>query len=152
SKHTPPAEPAVIAKTETPAPPPAAAPTPAKPEPAKAEPEKKPEETKPTETPKPQQPRKRAKVQALGYLPGTSEEQQTEIKDLIGTLTNLDLTRESDRARDRLIEIGEPAVPRLLTRMQELKLDDEQEIIVGSLINKTLSRIAPSDVSEGIAY
>jgi hypothetical protein len=150
-KHEPPAEPAVVAKVETPAPPAAVAPPAPVKEPEKAQPEKKAEETKPAETPKPQ-PKKRAKVQALGYLPGTSEEQQSEIKDLITTLTNLDLTRESDRARDRLIEIGPPAVPRLLTRMQELKLDDDQEIIVGSLINKTLSRIAPSDVSEAIAY
>ncbi len=113
---------------------------------------KKVEEPPKSEAPKPRVSRKLYRPQLLGPLPGVPEETQREIDQLIGTLINLDLTRESDRARNRLIEIGEASVPRLLNKMHQLKLDDEDDIHRGNLLNRTLVALAPKEEAEKIGY
>ncbi|MBI1853077.1 MAG: hypothetical protein HYR85_22295 [Planctomycetes bacterium] len=154
-KKEPAAEP-VRATTDTAkatAPPESATPPVSSAEIARRELEQKEKEKKAAEPPKPLKPKvTRYKPQALAFLPDTSEAMKTEINELLATLTNLDLTRESKRAKERLVEIGQPAVPRLLTRLQEIKIDDEQEILVGSLINQTLHDIAGDEVWEKIQY
>ena len=65
----------------------------------------------------------------LGHLEDTPAELRTRIDSLIATMIDLELTREATKARNDLIEIGKPAIPRLLTKLYEIPLDTEDQSI-----------------------
>lgn len=65
-----------------------------------------------------------AEVVPLEHLADTPAALRTEIDQLIAELARADnLPRERSKARSRLREIGKPAVPRLLTRFNDIKAD-----------------------------
>ncbi len=61
----------------------------------------------------------------LAYLDDTPQVLRDEIEGLFETIINMELTKEISRAKARLIEIGKPAIPRLLTGLYELPIDTE---------------------------
>ncbi len=76
-----------------------------------------------------------AEPRPLEHLADTPPEMRAEIDRLYATLIDLDLTREASAARSRLIEIGRPAMPILLTGLYEIPLDtDEQGIQVNQIV------------------
>ena len=61
-----------------------------------------------------------SELSPLGHLPDTPEELRTEIDKLIVELTDLSEDgRVFNRHVDRIVEIGRPAIPRLLNQMYE---------------------------------
>ncbi|MDG1500405.1 MAG: hypothetical protein P8R48_10585 [Planctomycetota bacterium] len=77
----------------------------------------------------------------LEHLEGTPAELITEMDALFATITNLDLTTEIGVAKDRLEEIGKPAIPMLLTGLYEIPLDTEDQARQVQNIVDTLRRI-----------
>lgn len=65
----------------------------------------------------------------LDHLEDTPPELRERIDSLIATMIDLDLTREASRAREELVQIGRPAIPRLLTKLWEIPLDTEDQSI-----------------------
>jgi len=71
-----------------------------------------------------------AEVVPLDHLADTPAELRTEIDRLIGELVRPGaLPRELSKVRARLREIGKPAVPRLLTRFNDIKADTPEGIV-----------------------
>lgn len=60
----------------------------------------------------------------LAHLDSTSPELRAEIDSLYAKIIDLSLTKEMSQAKLRLQEIGKPAMPRLLTGLYEIPLDD----------------------------
>jgi predicted Zn finger-like uncharacterized protein len=77
----------------------------------------------------------------LGHLEDTPAELQSEIDGLLVTMLDLELTKEGGRARRRLVEIGRPAIPPLLTKFYEIPADDEPNRIRCNMIDQALSDI-----------
>ncbi|MEQ1895512.1 MAG: zinc-ribbon domain-containing protein, partial [Planctomycetota bacterium] len=77
----------------------------------------------------------------LGHLADTPEELRKEIDSLLATMLDLELTKEGGRARARLVEIGKPAIPPLLTKFYEIPADDEPNRIRCNMIDQALSDI-----------
>lgn len=77
----------------------------------------------------------------LGHLEDTPAELRQEIDGLLATMLDLDLTKEGGRARARLVEIGRPAIPPLLTKFYEIPADDEPNRIRCNMIDQALSDI-----------
>ena len=77
----------------------------------------------------------------LDHLEGTAPELITEMEALFATIINLDLTTEIGDAKDRLEEIGKPAIPMLLTGLYEIPLDTEDQARQVQNIVDTLRRI-----------
>lgn len=63
----------------------------------------------------------------LAHLETTPPSLRKEIDELYGKIIDLSLTKEMSRAKNRLTEIGKPAVPRLLTGLYEMPLADFDE-------------------------
>ncbi len=80
-------------------------------------------------------------AEALPHLADTPPELRERIDKLYATMTDLDLTRESNKAREELIAIGKPAIPTLLTGLFETKLDTQDESIKANIIAVALRRI-----------
>ncbi|MEZ5965197.1 MAG: hypothetical protein R3F56_15290 [Planctomycetota bacterium] len=71
-----------------------------------------------------------AEIVPLDHLADTPPELRTEIDRLVGELVRTDLVpRERSKVKARLREIGKPAVPRLLTRFNDIKADSADGII-----------------------
>ncbi len=96
--------------------------------------------------------RSRYEVRNLGHLETTSEDQRAEIDELIVALVQLDDIRASDNARDELISIRKPAVPRLLNRFVGLSMDNEDHIQMANIVHRTLSEIARLDEDNEISF
>lgn len=77
----------------------------------------------------------------LGHLADTPPELQKKIDDLIATMLDLELTKESARAQRALVELGKPAIPVLLTKFFEIPADTEPNRIRCNMIDQTLERI-----------
>jgi predicted Zn finger-like uncharacterized protein len=77
----------------------------------------------------------------LEHLDDTPEALRKEIDTLIATMLDLELTKEAARAQRRLVEIGKPAIPALLTRMYETPADTEPDRIRLNLLDQSLQRI-----------
>jgi hypothetical protein len=80
-------------------------------------------------------------AEALEHLEETQPEMRERIDSLYATMTDLDLTRESNQARDELVEIGKPVIPVLLTGLFETRLDTEEESIKANIVVVALRRI-----------
>lgn len=80
-------------------------------------------------------------AEALEHLTDSSPELRERIDRLYATMVDLDLTRESNAARDELIEIGKPAIPTLLTGLFETRLDSQDESIKANIIVVALRNI-----------
>jgi predicted Zn finger-like uncharacterized protein len=65
----------------------------------------------------------------LPHLEDTPPELRTRIDKLIDTMLDLDLTKEASRAREDLVKIGRPTIPRLLTKLYEIPLETEDQSI-----------------------
>jgi predicted Zn finger-like uncharacterized protein len=63
----------------------------------------------------------------LAHLEGTSPELIAEMEELFAIILNLDLTTEIGDAKNRLEEIGKPAIPMLLTGLYEIPLENEDQ-------------------------
>lgn len=71
-----------------------------------------------------------AEITPLEHLADTPPELRSEIDRLIGELIRTDsLPRERSKVKARLREIGKPAVPRLLTRFNDIKADSQEGIV-----------------------
>ncbi len=81
----------------------------------------------------------------LEHLADTPPELRARIDALCGTMTDLDLTKESSRAQAELIEIGRPALPILLTGLYQTPLDSEANAIKINLIDQALRTITGFD-------
>jgi hypothetical protein len=77
----------------------------------------------------------------LGHLEDTPEEVRKEIDALLATMLDLELTKEGARARRRLVEIGRPSIPPLLTKFFEIPADSEENRIRCNMIDQALSDI-----------
>jgi predicted Zn finger-like uncharacterized protein len=77
----------------------------------------------------------------LGHLEETPPEVRERIDQLVATMLDLELTKESGRAQHDLVAIGRPAIPILLTKFFETPADSEQNRIRCNLIDQTLQRI-----------
>jgi len=77
----------------------------------------------------------------LEHLADTPEELRKEIDGLLTTMLDLELTKEGSRARRRLVEIGRPAIPALLTKFFELPADSEENRIRCNIVDQALSAI-----------
>ena len=77
----------------------------------------------------------------LPHLDDTPPELRAEIDQLYATMIDLELTKESTRARARLQEIGRPAIPILLTGLYEIPLDTEPQSIQVNMIAVALRKI-----------
>ena len=80
-------------------------------------------------------------AEALQHLSDSSPELRERIDSLYATMVDLDLTRESNAARDELIAIGKPAIPKLLTGLFETRLDTEDQSIKANIIVVALRNI-----------
>ena len=63
----------------------------------------------------------------LEHLESTPPELRAEIESMYADIINMDLTKEQSRAKARLVEIGKPAIPRLLTGLYEIELTDDDK-------------------------
>lgn len=77
----------------------------------------------------------------LGHLEDTPAELRKEIDGLLVTMLDLELTKEGARARRRLVEIGRPAIPPLLTKFFEIPADTQENRIRCNMIDQALSDI-----------
>lgn len=77
----------------------------------------------------------------LEHLEDTPEPLRQEIDGLIATMLDLDLTKEAARAQARLVAIGKPAIPPLLTKMYETPADTEHDRIRLNLLDQALQSI-----------
>lgn len=77
----------------------------------------------------------------LPHLDDTPAVLRNEIDELFATMTDLDLTTEASAAQHRLVDIGRPAIPILLTGLYETPLDSEENAIKCNLMVQTLRRI-----------
>ena len=77
----------------------------------------------------------------LAHLEDTPDELRKEIDGLLVTMLDLELSKEGGRARARLVEIGKPAIPPLLTKFYEIPADDEPNRIRCNMIDQALSDI-----------
>ena len=77
----------------------------------------------------------------LGHLEETPPELRTRIDELVATMLDLELTKESSRAQRALTDIGRPAIPILLTKFFEIPADTEENRIRCNLIDQALRRI-----------
>lgn len=77
----------------------------------------------------------------LAHLEDTPEELRKEIDGLLATMLDLELTKEGSRARRRVVEIGRPAIPALLTKFFEIPADSEDNRIRCNMIDQALSDI-----------
>jgi predicted Zn finger-like uncharacterized protein len=80
-------------------------------------------------------------AQKVGHLATTSAELRTRIDEALGKVLDLSNPRSSSTASHELEEIGEPAVPRLLSAWVDLKMDDSNDAIRGNLIDQVLQTI-----------
>lgn len=76
----------------------------------------------------------------LAHLDDTPQELRDEIESLFVTIIDMNLTKEISRAKNRLVEIGKPVIPRLLTALFELPIDpangtDEDERMVQNVVD-----------------
>lgn len=77
----------------------------------------------------------------LEHLADTPQELRDEIDRLFATMIDLDLTKEASRAQARLVEIGRPAIPVLLTGLYEEPLATEDDAIQVNMIVQSLRSI-----------
>ena len=77
----------------------------------------------------------------LGHLEDTPEALRQEIDALLVTMLDLELTKEGSRARRRLVEIGRPAIPALLTKLYEIPVDTQENRIRCNMVDQALSDI-----------
>jgi len=77
----------------------------------------------------------------LGHLETTPQELRDVIDALVDTMTDLDLTREAAAAKRRLVDIGRPAIPILLTQLFENPLENQDQAIQGNMVVETLREI-----------
>jgi hypothetical protein len=71
-----------------------------------------------------------AEIVPLAHLADTAPELREEIDRLVGDLVRIELLpRERGKAKARLREIGKPAVPRILTRFNDIKADTPDGIM-----------------------
>lgn len=82
-----------------------------------------------------------AQPRALEHLEDTPPELRAEIDQAYATMIDLDLTREATQARQRLVEIGKPAIPVLLTGLYEIPLDTMDQAIQVNQICRALRDI-----------
>lgn len=77
----------------------------------------------------------------IEHFEDTPLELREEIDRLYATMTNLDLTRESSKARQALVDIGRPALPVLLTGLYLTPLDTDENAMKLNLIDQALRDI-----------
>jgi len=82
-------------------------------------------------------------IRPMEHLEDTPSEARTRIDALIATLVdpNPRLGMEIAEAREKLIEIGRPAIPRLLNALHDIPADGADNLVRLNLVNKTLEAI-----------
>lgn len=81
------------------------------------------------------------KPEALAHLEDTPEALRQEIDAQLLTMLDLEQNKASIKARTRLVEIGRPAIPRLLTKFFEIPADTRENRIRCNMIDQALSDI-----------
>ncbi len=96
--------------------------------------------------------RNRYEVRNIGHLESTSESERERIDKLVEQLVQSDDLRTSDDARDELIRMRKPAVPRLLNRFVGLEMDNEDHILIANVIHRTLFEMVRPPENEAIGF
>jgi hypothetical protein len=89
--------------------------------------------------------RVRYETRPLGHLESTPPELRERIDRLVDTAVNLSLTVEADEAREDLIEIRKPAIPRILNRFVGLDMTDMDHIQMANILHQTLREMTGYD-------
>ena len=77
----------------------------------------------------------------LGHLESTPPDMRRQIDQLLVTMTNLDLTRESAAAMREMVAMGKPAIPVLLTGIYRIELDSDENRIKANIMVTALRNI-----------
>lgn len=77
----------------------------------------------------------------LEHLESTPPDMRRQIDQLLVTMTNLDLTRESAAAMREMVAMGKPAIPLLLTGIYQAKLDSDESRIKANIMVIALRNI-----------
>jgi hypothetical protein len=80
-------------------------------------------------------------VEPKGHLRDTPPELQRRIDTLVAVLADPTKTKEVARARRDLVQIGRPAIPRLLNALATIPLGTEENDVVLNLVSETLTDI-----------
>ncbi|MCP3919456.1 MAG: hypothetical protein GY711_28290 [bacterium] len=81
-------------------------------------------------------------VRPIPWEDDTPEELRTEVNGLITKMIDLEIPGpEANRARMRVVEIGIPAIPALLSKMAEIPIDTEDQAIQVNLVHMCMSEI-----------
>lgn len=99
-----------------------------------------------------QRERSRYEVRKLGHLETTPDDQKAKIDSLVEDLVQDDDIRRSNKARSELIDMRRPAVPRLLNRLVELEMDDEDHIMIANVIHRTLAEMVRLPEGDEISF
>jgi len=98
----------------------------------------------PTTPPEPEPPL----VRELPHLESTPPELRAEIDRLAVTLVDFYAGSSAVEAQDRLIEIGHPALPKVLSAFLHTgPWEDREGMINACFVSETLRRMVPEDVS-----
>ncbi len=96
-----------------------------------------------------------AKPRHVDHFADTTPELRARIDKLFATMTDLSLTTEVERAQHQLVAIGRPALPVLLSGLNDIRIVDEDTATKVNLINTVLQDMtgqnmgfAPQDTAE----
>lgn len=91
-------------------------------------------------------------VRNLGHLESTSEADREKIDELVDQLVQSDDLRASDDARDEIIKIRKPAIPRILNRFVDLEMDNEDHILIANVLHRTLFEMVRPPEDQAITF
>ncbi|MEQ8763898.1 MAG: hypothetical protein RL885_08225 [Planctomycetota bacterium] len=83
-------------------------------------------------------PKRNDQIERVPLLEDTSAETNARIKELVATLTDLDVTAGASAARNEILRIGKPAIPHLLNAIADRNLSSHEDILVVNQVVITL--------------
>lgn len=91
--------------------------------------------------------KKKFPVEKLSHLESTTPDMQTRIDDGVAKLLDVNNPKPGNEARNDLVKVGKPAIPRLLSAWVDLKMDDVQDVTRANMLHQTLGEITGKEIT-----